>query len=81
MTGRRHAAFHRLTRDLFVALGEPMDDGSWTLRVQYKPLLRWIWGGALLMALGGLLGATDPRYRRLVAREARTASAPGGAPA
>ncbi|WP_435102783.1 heme lyase CcmF/NrfE family subunit [Arhodomonas sp. AD133] len=67
-----------LTRDLFVALGESLPDGSWTLRVQYKPLLRWIWGGAMLMALGGLLGVTDPRYRRLRAREQQTRRAAGG---
>ncbi|WP_440996644.1 heme lyase CcmF/NrfE family subunit [Arhodomonas sp. SL1] len=69
------------TRDLFVALGEARPDGSWTLRVQYKPLLRWIWGGALIMAIGGLLGATDPRYRRLLARERAAAVSGGEAPA
>ena len=53
-----------LTRDLYVALGEPLDDGAWTMRLHYKPFVRWIWGGAVLMALGGLLAATDRRYRR-----------------
>lgn len=51
------------TRDLFVALGEPLADGAWAVRVQIKPFVRWIWLGALLMALGGLLAATDRRYR------------------
>jgi cytochrome c-type biogenesis protein CcmF len=51
------------TRDLFVALGEPLADGAWAMRVQIKPFVRWIWLGALLMALGGLLAATDRRYR------------------
>jgi len=53
-----------LTRDLYVSLGEPLPDGAWTFRVQMKPLVDWIWGGCVLMALGGLLAATDRRYRR-----------------
>ncbi|MDX1432522.1 MAG: heme lyase CcmF/NrfE family subunit [Gammaproteobacteria bacterium] len=51
------------TRDLYVALGEGFDDGSWAVRLYYKPLVRWIWLGPLLMALGGLLAASDRRYR------------------
>jgi cytochrome c-type biogenesis protein CcmF len=42
-------------RDLYVALGEPLGGGAWAARVQVKPLVRWIWFGAILMALGGLL--------------------------
>ena len=52
-------------RDLFVALGEPLPDGAWGVRVSHKPLVRWVWLGALLMALGGVLAVADPRYRRL----------------
>ncbi len=53
-----------LTRDLFVALGEPLgNDGAWSVRLYYKPFLRWIWLGALFMAAGGILAATDRRYR------------------
>jgi cytochrome c-type biogenesis protein CcmF len=53
-----------LFRDLYVSLGEPLDDrNSWSVRLYYKPFVRWIWLGALVMALGGLLGALDPRYR------------------
>jgi cytochrome c-type biogenesis protein CcmF len=52
-----------LTRDLYVSLGDPLDDGGWTLRLYHKPFVRWIWLGAIFMALGGLLAATDPRYR------------------
>jgi cytochrome c-type biogenesis protein CcmF len=52
------------TRDLFVALGEPIGDGSWGVRINDKPLVRWIWLGAFLMAFGGLLAITDRRYRR-----------------
>ncbi len=58
------------TRDLFVALGEQLDDGAWAVRVQIKPFVRWIWLGALTMALGGLLAATDRRYRARVVPEA-----------
>jgi cytochrome c-type biogenesis protein CcmF len=51
-------------RDLFLALGEPLGDGAWSLRVQFKPLIRFIWFGCVIMAFGGLLAASDPRYRR-----------------
>ena len=51
------------TRDLYVALGEPLGEGAWALRVHVKPFVRWIWAGALLMALGGLVTATDKRFR------------------
>ena len=64
-----------LTRDLYVSIGEALDDGAFAVRVQVKPFVDWIWGGALLMALGGLLAATDRRYR--VAREERKAAAAG----
>ena len=54
-----------LTRDLFVALGEPLgDSGAWALRIYYKPFVRWIWLGGLFMAFGGLLAVFDKRYRR-----------------
>ena len=53
----------KLSRDLFVALGEPLDSGAWAVRIQYKPLIRWIWLGALLMMLGGGLAIFDKRYR------------------
>ncbi|CAB3921244.1 Cytochrome c-type biogenesis protein CcmF [Achromobacter anxifer] len=52
------------TRDLFVALGEPVGDTAWTVRLQVKPFMTWIWTGCILMALGGLLAAGDKRYRR-----------------
>ncbi len=57
-----------VTRDVYVAMGEPLDDGGWTLRLHYKPLVRWVWVGALLMALGGVTAVTDARYRRLRVR-------------
>ena len=56
-----------LTRDLFIALGEPLDQqGAWAVRIYYKPFIRWIWLGAIIMSLGGLFAACDRRYRRLV---------------
>jgi cytochrome c-type biogenesis protein CcmF len=51
------------TRDLYVSLGEPVDGGAWIVRVYFKPFVDWIWGGCVLMALGGLLAASDRRYR------------------
>jgi len=53
-----------LMRDLYVSLGEPLDDGrSWGLRLYLKPFIRWIWLGALLIAIGGLIAGFDRRYR------------------
>ena len=51
------------SRDIFVALGDELGEGAWSVRLQYKPLVRFIWLGAIVMALGGLLAATDRRYR------------------
>ncbi len=54
-------------RDVYVSLGEPIDrgrpEGDWAVRVYHKPFVGWIWGGCLLMSLGGLLAASDRRYR------------------
>jgi cytochrome c-type biogenesis protein CcmF len=58
------------TRDLYVSLGESVGGQAWIVRVYYKPFVDWIWGGCLLMALGGVLAATDRRYR--VASRERT---------
>lgn len=49
-------------RDIYVALGEPMDGNSWSVRLYYKPFIRWIWGGGFLVLVGGLLAMTDRRY-------------------
>ena len=68
----------RLTRDLYVSLGEPVDGGAaWIVRVYYKPFIVWIWGGCLIMALGGLIAATDRRYRARARREAPLGLAAG----
>jgi len=50
-------------KDLFVALGDELGDGAWSVRIQYKPMIRFIWIGALVMALGGLVSVTDRRYQ------------------
>lgn len=59
--------------DLYVALGEPLEGDAWAVRVQYKPYVRWIWLGALLMTAGGLLAASDPRYRKQLIRQSAVA--------
>ena len=51
------------TRDIYMALGEPLDNESWSVRLYHKPFVRWIWLGAILMAIGGLLAVLDKRYR------------------
>ncbi len=53
-----------LTRDLYVSMGEEVEGGAWIVRVYVKPFIDWIWGGCLVMALGGFLAVTDRRYRR-----------------
>jgi cytochrome c-type biogenesis protein CcmF len=58
-----------LFRDLYVALGEPLENGAWAVRMQYKPFVRWIWLGGLLMTFGGLLSASDRRYRQKAKRQ------------
>ncbi len=52
-----------LVRDLFIAMGEPLDNGAWAVRVYYKPFVIWIWLGAGIMSLGGVLSMADKRYR------------------
>jgi cytochrome c-type biogenesis protein CcmF len=55
-------------RDLYVSLGEPLDDRgqAWAVRIYYKPFIRWIWLGSILMMFGGFLGAANKRYRRKI---------------
>ncbi|MEL7450202.1 MAG: heme lyase CcmF/NrfE family subunit [Pseudomonadota bacterium] len=62
-----------LIKDLYVALGDELGDGAWSVRVQYKPLVRLIWLGCLIMAIGGLLAMGDRRYRRARSRAEATA--------
>ena len=55
--------FATWNRDLFVALGDSLGAGAWSVRIQYKPMIRFIWLGCLIMALGGGIAASDRRYR------------------
>ncbi len=56
-------------RDIFIAMGEPLDEGrAWAIRLHYKPFVRWIWAGAVMMGLGGFVTLADRRYRRARAR-------------
>jgi cytochrome c-type biogenesis protein CcmF len=59
-----------LTRDIYVSLGEELGDTSWAVRVYYKPFVDWIWGGCLLMALGGIFAISDKRYRIKLKKQA-----------
>jgi len=68
-------------RDLFVAMGEDLGNGSWSLRLQYKPMVRFIWLGAVIMALGGLIAITDRRFLRQRSKAAEKVGAPGTAKA
>jgi cytochrome c-type biogenesis protein CcmF len=70
-----------LTRDLYVSLGESLGGGDWSLRLYYKPYVRWIWLGSIFMALGGILAITDRRYRTARARVAKRIKADGSAAA
>ncbi len=59
-----------LFRDLYVAMGEPIgNEGAWAMRLHYKPMVRWIWLGAIFMACGGFLSVADRRYRRQLTEE------------
>ncbi|WP_170445769.1 heme lyase CcmF/NrfE family subunit [Ruegeria arenilitoris] len=69
---------YRFLRDVYVVIGDQQDDGGWVMRTYIKPLANWIWGGCILMALGGLFSLSDRRFR--VAAGARKAPA-GGVPA
>ncbi len=66
-------------RDIYVSLGEPLDNGDWALRLYYKPFVRWIWLGGILIAIGGLLAASDPRYRMRVLARLRSSRPPADA--
>ena len=72
-------------RDLYVALGEPVSATAWSIRLHHKPMVNWIWGGCVLMALGGFLAVLDRRYRaRSVALQGKAKAVPsiaGGLPA
>ncbi len=69
------------TRDLFVALGDQLGGDAWSVRIQYKPLIRYVWLGAVIMAFGGLLAVSDRRYRSVRVTEAVPAGSTARDPA
>ncbi len=69
------------TRDVYVSLGEPLEGKAWAVRVYFKPFVDWIWGGCVLMALGGFLAMLDRRYRLKIKATASDAALAKGAAA
>ena len=67
-----------LFADTYISLGEPLGDDAWAVRLHYKPLVRWVWLGCILMALGGLVAVMDVRYRRLRRRDSKLVPAQSG---
>ena len=65
------------TRDLYIAMGEPLDGGDWAVRLSVKPYVDWIWVGAFLMGLGGFISVTDKRYRQRAAEKKSESSIEG----
>jgi cytochrome c-type biogenesis protein CcmF len=68
------------TRDVYLTLGDPQAGGGWAVRTWIKPFANWIWGGTIIMALGGLLSLSDRRYR-VAAGAGKAHAAPTGVPA
>ena len=66
-----------ITRDLYVSMGEMLPNGDWIIRVYHKPFVNWVWGGCLLMALGGVIAASDRRYRQRKSASAAAVAAAG----
>jgi len=62
-------------------MGDDLGGGSWSMRLQYKPFVRYIWLGALIMALGGIIAISDRRYRRRKSTADETVGATGTAAA
>ena len=67
------------TRDVFLALGEPLGNDAWSLRIQVKPMISFLWFGSAIMALGGILAITDRRYRQLRQKQTVRVEAVGAA--
>ncbi len=66
------AAIHsNIKRDLFIAMGEPLDDGAWAIRIYIKPFVVWLWAGAVVMAMGGIFSISDKRYRMAKVKKAK----------
>ena len=59
-------------RDVYVSLGEQINENAWGMRLYYKPFIQWIWMGAAFMAIGGVFAALDRRYRLKLKREKKS---------
>ncbi len=68
-------------RDVYAVIGDPQQGGGWAVRVYIKPFANWIWGGAIIMSLGGLLSLSDRRYRVAAGARRRREAAAQGVPA
>jgi cytochrome c-type biogenesis protein CcmF len=75
------AIYPMLSGDLYLTVGEPDGRGGHAVRLYHKPLVSWIWGGAIVMVLGGIVSLTDRRHRVGLPRRNRTAAAPAASPA
>jgi cytochrome c-type biogenesis protein CcmF len=64
-----------VVKDLYVSLGEPLENGAWSVRIYIKPFVQWIWAGCILMAIGGILALADKRYRIMNKQGAKEAQA------
>ena len=70
------AAIHStIARDLFIAMGEPLDNGAWAIRIYIKPFVIWLWAGAVVMAIGGIFSISDKRYRMAKVKKVKNAYA------
>ena len=70
------AAIHStIARDLFIAMGEPLDNGAWAIRIYIKPFVIWLWAGAVVMAIGGIFSISDKRYRMAKLKKVKNAYA------
>ena len=64
-----------VVKDLYVSLGEPLENGAWSVRIYIKPFVQWIWAGCILMAIGGILALADKRYRIITKQGSKEAQA------
>ncbi len=69
------AIINGFLRDIYVVIGDPQDNGGWATRIYVKPFANWIWGGAILMALGGCFSLSDRRLRVGAAASKKTPKA------
>ena len=64
-----------LVRDIYISMGEALNNGAWTARLYYKSFAQCIWLGGFMMAFGGLLAMSDRRYRRRKSKQTQALDA------